>query len=199
MSLEQAIRKSEDVAVRVQTIIEGKVHGDGTKGLIVASFLSLAMEHHIAILTLIKSDVPSSAAALARPLLEACYRCTWVSLIASETHAEKINKQKYCWESTWSLGRQVDTFLSKQKKIEVTTFLTILKRILKSLHGFTHGGLEQLSRQVSGSAIRPSYTDEELIELLTGSDASLGMTLLAFSANINSQDVGKVAQDIVIS
>ncbi len=40
-----------------------------------------------------------------------------------------------------------------------------LKTKIKGLHGFTHGGKEQLVRQSSGSDIVSSYTEEEVRSL----------------------------------
>lgn len=198
-NLNEKIKQSKEIATKVQSVLEGKETGKSTKDLIIAAFLSLTCEHHIAIVTLIEKGIPSSAAALARPILEATYRGTWLVIVANEKDAKKINKPNYKWNSLWNLSKEIDkvigtvTIDGKQMK----TFYSILKRNLISLHGYTHGGLQQLSRQFNKNKVQPTFTDEELYELLLSSDGHLGMMLLAFGDNVNDQDIIDVGKGIV--
>ena len=198
LSLNEAISKSEEIKNKVAQSVKGLEVSDDTKSLIVVAFLCIAQYHHSAIISLIKDKNPTSATALHRPLLEACYRGTWVSLIATDEDAEAINDPNYKWSSIWKLSKDIGKLLTTEHKEDTTTFYDILDRNLKSLHGYTHGGLEQLARQFTDTSVEANYTDDELRELILSADSILAMTLIAFSYNTNNKEIGELAKNILL-
>lgn len=196
MTLTEALQKAKNIKQTVELSLDGIQTGTTIKDLIVASYLALARQHHSSIILLIENNLQSSAAALSRSLLEACYRGTWVQLIASDDECDKINTPKYDWNKrkTWQLAKEVDDVLHDK------VFHNIYERNIKTLNGFTHGGLEQISRQINSEykIMQPTFTDEELIELLVSSNGQLTMTLLAFALNINNTDLANIAKNLIM-
>jgi hypothetical protein len=196
MILNEVLQKSIATKYTIEQSLSGIQTSTSTKDLIVASYLALAQQHHSSIVLLIKNNLHSSAAALARPLLEACYRGTWVQLIADDEECEKINTPEYDWnkKKTWQLAKEVDEVLNDK------VFHDIYERNIKALNGFTHGGLEQISRQINSEhkIIQPTFTDEELTELLISSNGQLAMTLLAFTVNINDTNLADIAKKLIL-
>jgi hypothetical protein len=200
MTLDEAIKRSKDTKHIIEQAISGVISRGSTKDLIVAAYLSLAMQHHSAIIVLIENQIPSSAAALARPILEACYRGNWVAVLADIEECEKINSIDYKWSQTWDIAKQVDEYLMEQNTlIPFKIFHTIYEKNAPALNGFTHGGIQQLSRQFSedGTQITPTFRDTELVELLNSSNTHLAMTLLAFAFNEDKHELAQLAQTLI--
>lgn len=194
MTLNDALQKAKDTKQTMEQSLSGIQTGTTTKDLIVASYLALAQQHHSSIVLLVENNLHSSASALARPLLEACYRGTWVQLIADDDECENINTDNYKWKVTWEIAKEVGEVLKTE------TFCNIYKNNSPSLHGFTHGGLEQISRQINNEhkIMQPTFTDEELTELLISSNGQLAMTLLAFAVNINNTNLSDIAKKLIM-
>lgn len=201
MTLDEAIIKAKDTKHIVEQAIGGITCGSSIKDKIVAAYLSLARQHHSSIIILIENKEPSSAAALARPILEACYRGNWVAVLADSEECDKINTIEYKWKQTWDIAKQVDEYLMKQNTlIPSKIFHSIYKQNAPILNGFTHGGIEQLSRQFSkdGTQIIPTFDDMELVELLNSSNTHLAMTMLAFAFNEDNHQLAQIAQKVII-
>jgi hypothetical protein len=196
MTLNETLQKAKDTKQTIEQLLSGIKTGTMTKDLIVASYLALAKQHHSSIILLIENNLYSSAVALSRPLLEACYRGTWVELIADEDECENINTPEYDWNKrkTWQLAKEVDNVLDDK------VFHSVYERNIKALNGFTHGGLEQISRQINNKShiMQPTFKDEELIELLNSSNGHLAMTLLAFAVNINNTDLANISKKLIL-
>jgi len=81
-------------------------------------------------------------------------------MYGTENQVEALWSGKYNTEFE-VVGNQIDQKLGAQPQ-----FGPWFKGITKSLHGFTHGGKEQLVRQARGSDIISSYTDNEVRSLV---------------------------------
>ena len=194
MTLDEALQKAKDTKQSVLASLGGITSSSTIKDLIVVSYLALVKQHHASVILLIENNLHSSAVALSRPLLEACYRCLWVQLVADNDECEKIKTPDYDWKQTWKLAKEVDGALCGG------VFHSICQRNIGVLNDFTHGGLEQISRQINYSThiVEPTFSDEELIVLLVSSNAQLAMTLLAFALNINDKKLIEFAQKLLL-
>ena len=126
----------------------------------------LAMKTHLAddlyasILHLISAGGPydGGAFALVRPLLEVCVEAQWQFSCATD----EIFRRAYA-------GEDVDPGLPNMmdeldKRIGHPVFAGMRANV-KVLHGFTHGGIEQLGRRADAEGnLRATYTDEEKCE-----------------------------------
>src|ERR1700687_4761776 len=120
---------------------------------------SLIFEHHQGILLLLQNGLPAPAFALMRPLEEAFLRM-FVTMNGAEKQAAALWKGRYHteFELVW---KQIYEKIGLQSNVSPW-----LQTKIKGLHGFTHGGKEQLVRQASGSDIVSSYTDDEIRSLV---------------------------------
>jgi len=146
------------------------------KTLIVALF-SLAAEHHGAILHLLRATCfDGSAFALARPMLEATIRAHWLTTRKSRTLVAKI------------VGGQDKYPFLKDMIADIDTGMTIghlykqLEPALKTFHGYTHGGIEQLARRFDAAGnVCSTYTDEAKIDLVRSMTAFMALTAVTWS------------------
>jgi hypothetical protein len=150
---------------------------DTDQKLIIVALFSLTIEHHGAILYLLRSGrFDGSAFALARPLVDAVYRAFWVHFCATPQHLESIRKGGSPYPGLPNMADEVD------KRMSYTSGLfTMLKPFITSLHGYTHGGLEQLGRRFDNQGnIQPTYDDGAKIEAINATTSYLVMLAVAW-------------------
>ncbi len=190
-----ALEKAKGIKKSILENIMGVASGSKIKDMIVAGYLSLAIQHHSSIVLLIEKNLHSSAGALFRPLVEATYRGIWFALIASDKQIEDFNAKKLKLKRTHELAKDID------KKIEGKTFHYILKHNSPIMNGMTHGGIEQIWRQFSEKdrTIIPSFKDEELIELIHASSMNLSIMLLYFGMNIKNEELTSFARKLIVT
>jgi hypothetical protein len=100
-----------------------------------ASF-RLAQEHHSATLLLFRHDKPTSANALARPLLEAGFRTIWLIEDASDQEIKAIVK-----------GRAMPIFGELNSRLSKRSELSLSGKHQGLLHTLTHGGTQAIAGQ----------------------------------------------------
>jgi hypothetical protein len=136
---------------------------------------SLVFEHHQGMMLLLRNGFPAPAFALMRPLEEAFLR-SFVAMNGTEEEAVALWKGIYKtkFEVVW---KQIYEQIGLQANVGPW-----LQTKIKRLHGFTHGGKEQLVRQASGSDIVSSYTDDEVRSLVRETMTIMFLTALFTTA-----------------
>ncbi len=191
--LDKAILEAKKVENVVGHALSGMPVSDILKERIIAGFVSIAMYHHRSIIMLIEHQLHSSAFALTRPLVEACYRGNWISLVADDEICEKINSSTSNFKPTWELAQNIDDIIGGN------TFYKTFKSNKDILNGMTHGGMELLGKQfdVEGELITSAFEDKELIGLLQICNAQLAMTLIGYSSYIKNDELGALAKKLL--
>ena len=146
------------------------------KTIIVALF-SLVVEHHGAILTLMKTGrFDGSAFALVRPLIDAVYRAFWVHFCAKPEHLTAIRKGESPYPGLPNMADEVEKHMNYTGGL-----FTALKPHVKALHGYTHGGLEQLGRRFDAAGnVQPNYAAGEKLEVINSTTVYLVMLAVAW-------------------
>ncbi len=137
-------------------------------------------EHHIAICLLLRSKVYGSAFALVRPVFEGFVRGVWLKNSASDVELEKY----YGDTLDLTFGQLLDR-VEKYLGFESGMLSSLKKSSWKAMSSYTHGGVLQASRRYTKEFIEPSYSDEEIIEVLkiSGAFALLAFQQIASEAN----------------
>jgi len=146
------------------------------KTVLVALF-SLTIEHHGAILYLLKSGrFDGSAMALTRPLIDSVYRALWLHCSGKPEHFASVRAGDSPYPGLPNMADAID------KALPATDGLfQALKPFITSLHGYTHGGLEQLGRRFDAEGnVRATYTDGERFEVVKATTAYLVMFAVAW-------------------
>jgi hypothetical protein len=120
---------------------------------------SLIFEHHQGILLLLRHGLYAPAFALLRPFEEAFLR-SFLVMYGTVGQFAAIKDGTYSTEFE-VIGKLIDEKLGVHP-----VFGPNFKNKIKTLHGFTHGGKEQLVRQTSGLDIVSSFTDDEVRTLV---------------------------------
>ena|SRR5579871_3398382 len=185
----QRIVRTEDLIARARSLSEhlqlllsnDRQHVNKTnRDALVLLHWSLIFEHHQGILLLLQNGLPAPAFALMRPLEEAFLRL-FVAMNGTEKQVTGLWKGTYRteFELVW---KQIYEKIGLQPKVGQW-----LQTKIKGLHGFTHGGKEQLVRRARGSDIVSSYTDDEVQSLVRETIPVAFLTALFTTAFLNYQ------------
>jgi hypothetical protein len=135
-------------------------------------YWSLIVDLHSGILILLHAETHSPAFALVRPLVEAFLRLH-VTIHGTENQLAAIKNGTYQTDFV-AVGRQIDAAYGVEP-----LFGPFLENSKSALHGFTHGGLEQLLRLRAEGDIRPNFSDSEVLEVVSITTLLTYLTVLA--------------------
>jgi hypothetical protein len=131
--------------------------------ILVAAIFSLISEHHGAILHLLKAGrFDGSAFALVRPLIDGAYRAHWIYSCAKPDIVTRIKNGENVYPGLINMATAIE------KKSNADGMFASIAPYINALHGYTHGGLEQLGRRfdATGTTIKPNYDDGEKLEIV---------------------------------
>lgn len=167
----------------VVTTIPDQIVLDTDAKQVVAGLFSLVVEHHGAILYLLRTNqFDGSAFALARPLLEAVYNAHWIASCAKPETVARIRAGEDCYPGFKNVIGLIDA------KLQTGNLFSQLQSALDALHGFTHGGIEQLAQRFDhGGNVTPTYTDEEKMELANSTTAYFTTLAIAYCQAVTSE------------
>lgn len=188
------IKKSKKYETLIFKALDGRTCNSGIREKIVAGYLALSTQHHCSIIALIENQLYSSAYALLRPIIEAVYRGTWLTFVASDEDIEHFTTGLgFKFNPTWKLAKEID------EVIEGETFHTVYNSNAPLLNGMTHGGIEQIGKQFGedGNFIELNFEDQDVSELLKVSNANVGVILLSYSLFQKDKELTKLAKDII--
>ncbi len=146
----------------------GKYPSDDRRVLL-AFFLSLAQSHHEAIIVLCCHErLIGSAYALLRSLVEVVCRGSFVGFVATPEEIETIMQGGEPYGTFKELATKLDDVFKMEG-----LFTRYAGDTWKALNGFTHGGLEQLSRRIGGNGEIGCHFEQEEVQLLLADSTSL--------------------------
>ena len=141
-----------------------------------------AIEHQLAIATLVHSHVYGSAFALVRSTFESFVRGIWLRRCATEDEIDD-----YVSDKTDLKFYKILIDVEKLDDFRNGILSQIKTDAWKVMNSYTHSGIEQASRRLTSDAIEPNYTNTEIISLLRIADA---FSILSFQQTVN--DAGRL-------
>lgn len=162
--------------------------GDTDQKLLVAAIYSLTFEHHGAILYLLKTGrFDGSALALVRPLIDGAYRAHWIYSCAKPDIVVRIKNGENVYPGLLNMATEIEN------KIDTGGIFTSIAPYINALHGYTHGGLEQLSRRFDATraAVQPNYSDGVKLEAVKSTTAHLTALAIAWCQIVSTEPPDK--------
>jgi hypothetical protein len=144
---------------------------------VLVALFSLAVEHHGAILYLLKTGkFDGSAMVLVRPLIDCVYRALWLHCCGKPEHFAAVRAGSIPYPGFPNMADAIEKNVPS-----VGGLFQGLKPVITALHGYTHGGLEQLARRFDAEgAIQSTFSDEEKFEVVKATTAFLVMFAVAW-------------------
>jgi hypothetical protein len=162
LSVENVIFQAQATSECLQLLLSNNrqhVNRTPKRDVLCLMLWSIIFEHHQGMLLLLQRTYYAPAFALRRPFEEAFVR-SFVAMNGTDKQVEALWAGNYSTEFE-VVGNQIDQKIGCEPR-----FGPWFKDKVSMLHGFTHGGKEQLVRQASGSDIVSSFTGDEIRALV---------------------------------
>lgn len=164
MSYQQSLATARQEACTLGTRLHGKLLKSDLRSRVALSCFAIAQQHHSAIIVLLShpQSLQSSAFSLLRPLVEATFRGFWIARCASDERISNIltgNKKQF---DTASIVRELLSAVNQGDKHS-----SFYQDVWPSLSAYIHYYEESLFHWLSGEHIEPSFTEDDLLSLLT--------------------------------
>jgi len=181
MSLDETLKEATELMQAIDENMDGLVVPGELKARLFFGLIHLSLEHYGSIIVLVNNKLFASAAALVRSQFEAMVRAFYFHECASENEVESFSSGK----NPISLKKMIEKLEEKLKDTGLS-FLKYYENTGKILHGFTHGGFEQISRRYSDTELINSFKEIEVEKIVSNSQI-----LACLSASSASGIAGK--------
>jgi hypothetical protein len=189
--LEERLAKFESVNVRLSQILSGD-YSDERRLTLTLAYVNLSLDHHFAIILLMRKKLFGAAMALVRPIFENMMKAHWAVKCATEAEVGKIaEKDSAIFPGMEAMSKAVDKAYSDPGEEPLDFFQQTKKDAWKAMNSYTHSGILQLGRQFNGDRVAATYPEEDLMSGLRASTASvimLGYLLAKMTSNQNASD-----------
>jgi hypothetical protein len=152
----------ETVIGEAKRLLSRHGYPDTLRTVILAGCLDQMIEHHEAMLLLIRNGKVGSAFALARSIVESMYRGLWLNFCATDAQIEQFERKD---ELPLTMAEMADAIDEKYRAEGF--FADLKKRTWPALNSYTHSGMLQLGRRFTGHKVEPSYKDGEIAAVTT--------------------------------
>lgn len=173
-AVEAELKLAEGVVDEVKRILSKLKFSDEEWSTVVIGFIAQGIEHHAAILLLLRSGLVGSGFALVRSLIEILVRGVWITACATESQVKKFREQDKLDLTFRGMSDAIDS------TCEIDFFHDFKTRSWDALNSYTQTGILQLGRRFAGDKVEPSYRDGEQIELIRASTISIALLVRPF-------------------
>lgn len=180
--LEHLLARTTELHAAAVTHVESLHPVSDARAVLAFRAGGLALEHALALRTLLASDYPTSAFALLRPQFECLVRGVWLLHAAGDRWVEKfaqpltMESARQANEGPGLADMLKELEASAQAPGHIVAQLREFKELTwKPLNSFTHGGIHPLTRLTSGYP--PSLT----YDALRNANAVLALTMQLLS------------------
>jgi hypothetical protein len=135
---------------------------DNLRTVVVIGFLDQMVEHHGAMLLLIRNGQVGSAFALARSIVESMFRGLWINLPATDPEIAAFERDDEIPLRMPALSQAIDQAYGAGDLFE-----DLKNRGWAALCSYTHTGILQLGRRFTGHNVQPAYNEAEIFEVTT--------------------------------
>ena len=154
----------------VKVLLSHRGYAPELRTAIAVGFLTQMIEHHEAMVLLIRGSKIGSAFALARNVYEGMFRGLWISLCATDAQIQRFEKDDNLPLKMYDMAVAIDVATGADPSDPDDQFFVDLKnRGWIALCSYAHTGLLQLGRRFGSQGVGPSYRDDEITEITTSS------------------------------
>ncbi len=190
--LDAKLKSSEEMVLEVKRTLNKDKTADDERSTSVVGLIDQALEHHAAIILLLRSELAGSAFALARSVIEILVNGVWLTACATDEEVMKfIQKDKI--ELTF--GERAEAI---DETLGLEYFAEFKKQSWKTLNSYTHTGMLQIGRRFTGDRLAPSYTDAEKFEVLRAITSSVLLLVRPFLARQGHLDSAKEIDNLMM-
>ena len=166
--IEDVSNRGTDLRNRLYKLLQAHGYPSDVKTTLLMAYVDIVLEHHEAILLLIKHKLLGSGFALVRPLFDTLFRALWINQSATQSHIDEIaSRDDAKFPPTHQILAEID------RSYSTDDFFQSFKAKWTAMCSYTHSGLLQVIRRVTGGDIMPNYNDAEILEVLNATNTAL--------------------------
>lgn len=192
LELDAELKSSEGTVLEVKRILNRDQTSDDERSTVVVAFIDQAIEHHAAILLLLRSGLVGSAFALTRSVTEILVRGVWLTACATDKEVKKFVKKDKIDPAFGEMSEAID------KTCGLDYFNDFKKQSWKTLNSYAHTGMLQVGRRFTGNTLAPSYKDTEKIEVLRAITSCILLLVRPFLARQGHLDSAKAIDRLMV-
>jgi hypothetical protein len=186
MSIEKSLNRASQFMDAIDAKMDGiKLPGE-IKARVFFGLIHLSLEHFGAIIVLVKQKLSASAAALIRPQFEATIRALYFQECAREKEITAFVEGN----EPITLKEMIDK-LELQLQNTGCSFVSYYQNTKRIMHGFTHGGFEQIGRRYSETDLINSFTDNEIETMIAGAQVIACLSVSCAAAVAGKDELAK--------
>jgi hypothetical protein len=175
-TIPERLSQMKKINTKINELLQ-KRYTDERRLTLPLAYLRLSLDHHRAIILLMKNELYGSAMALVRPVFEEMIRAHWVAdeKCASNAQVDQVaENDDFKFPNMNDMTKAVDQAYSDPTSEKPPTFFQQTKKdAWNAINSYTHSGLLQLARQFSGDRVEAKYPEQDLISGLNTSTASI--------------------------
>lgn len=190
--LDAELKSSEETVLEVKRILNRDKTSDDERSTVVVAFIDQAIEHHAAILLLLRSALVGSAFALTRSVTEILVRGVWLTACATDEEVKKFVEKDKIDPAFGEMSEAID------KTCGLDYFYDFKKQSWKTLNSYAHTGMLQVGRRFAGNTLAPSYTDAEKVEVLRAITSCILLLVRPFLARQEHLDSAKEIDKLMV-
>jgi len=129
-----------------------------------AILFNIVIDHASACVLLLKAEKYSSVSALLRVIYENLVRALWIKNCATEVEVSLFLEKDKVLKNPNKEYHSSELVEAVDKVVDAENIFSVLhKKFWKIYCSFTHGGIEQINRNINKECIQLNYNDEEII------------------------------------
>ncbi|MGH9500453.1 MAG: DUF6988 family protein [Terriglobales bacterium] len=168
-------------------LLSPRRYQNNLRTVLVGGLVTQVIEHHEAMLLLIRNNKNGSAFALARSIFEGLFRGTWFQVCATDTQLQDFEKNDElpAGINMTTIATAIDAATTHDPQDPNDHFTDLRKRGWPHLCSYAHSGMLQLARRFTGEKAEPCYKDDEIIEITTSSTTCVLLLVATFLGGQN--------------
>lgn len=158
------MKKTRIILENIENELIGLEFKQNDRNNLSSALFDVSLDHANAIIALLENKKPiiPSAYALTRPMFECFVRAAWLRHCASDKQIENVIKKDLF---PLSLGNMLKAVEKKNEWPETLT--KIMKRAIKNMHSYTHGGMQIINRRFKNGVLEHVMDKKEITDVLT--------------------------------
>ena len=180
--IEDFSNRGAEIRSRLRELLQRHYYPPDTKTAFLTGYVDIALEHHEAILLLIKSNLLGSAFALVRPLFDTMFRALWINKAADQSQIEEASRDKDIFPAMSQMLVEIDQSYS------IDNFFQSFKGAKwRAMCSYAHSGSLQIARRFTNGDVKPSYKDTEILEVLNATNTAVLLLTRMFFVSMGCQ------------
>lgn len=170
MPLTSAVARADAIVDVARDEVQNRSAPRETRMILAGAAWVLSLEHHRAIVVLIREGLYGSVMAIRRTQYEAFASAMWLMHIATEHQLGEFSRGR-CKPGLSALDRSV------REKIGLPNS-DGAQEWMKELHDYAHAGTSAVVQQLSPAGIQPTYQEQDLVRRLDMASALAAASIL---------------------